>query len=67
MAQRLRVGLARLGRMGRIHAANLAWHCPSAELTRDHRRGRIRPRPPVGAEPLGVPVVPDFDVAAGRW
>ncbi len=29
---RLRVGLAGLGRMGRIHAANLAWRCPSAEL-----------------------------------
>ena len=30
--QRLRIGLAGLGRMGRIHAANLARRCPSAEL-----------------------------------
>ena len=30
--RRLRVGLAGLGRMGRIHAANLAWRCPSARL-----------------------------------
>ena len=32
MADRVRVGLAGLGRMGRIHAANLAWRCPSARL-----------------------------------
>ena len=30
--RRLRVGLAGLGRMGRIHAANLAGRCPSARL-----------------------------------
>jgi myo-inositol 2-dehydrogenase / D-chiro-inositol 1-dehydrogenase len=29
---RLRVGLAGLGRIGRIHAASLASHCPSASL-----------------------------------
>jgi predicted dehydrogenase len=29
---RLPVGLAGLGRMGHIHAANLAWRCPSARL-----------------------------------
>jgi inositol 2-dehydrogenase len=32
VADRVRIGLAGLGRMGRIHAANLAWRCPSAEL-----------------------------------
>ncbi len=57
--ERLRVGLAGLGRMGRIHAANLAWRCPSAELAAvtdadADAAGRA------GAE-LGVPVVPDFD------
>jgi 6-phosphogluconate dehydrogenase (decarboxylating) len=29
---KVRIGLAGLGRMGRIHAANLAFRCPSAEL-----------------------------------
>src|ERR1700753_669100 len=32
MSRRVRVGLAGLGRMGRIHAASLATRCPSAEL-----------------------------------
>jgi len=32
MNHRVRVGLAGLGRMGRIHAASLATRCPSAEL-----------------------------------
>jgi inositol 2-dehydrogenase len=32
MSHRVRVGLAGLGRMGRIHAASLATRCPSAEL-----------------------------------
>jgi len=32
MSHRVRVGLAGLGRMGRIHAASLAARCPSAEL-----------------------------------
>ena len=32
MRRRVRVGLAGLGRMGRIHAASLATRCPSAEL-----------------------------------
>lgn len=59
MAQRLRVGLAGLGRMGRIHAANLAWHCPSAELTAV-TDADASAAAAVGAE-LGVPVVPDFD------
>jgi myo-inositol 2-dehydrogenase / D-chiro-inositol 1-dehydrogenase len=32
MTRRVRIGLAGLGRMGRIHAANLAARCPSAQL-----------------------------------
>ncbi|HEY2520263.1 MAG TPA: Gfo/Idh/MocA family oxidoreductase [Streptosporangiaceae bacterium] len=32
MTHRVRVGLAGMGRMGRIHAASLATRCPSAEL-----------------------------------
>jgi len=32
VTRRIRIGLAGLGRMGQIHAANLAFHCPSAEL-----------------------------------
>ena len=56
---RLRIGLAGLGRMGRIHAANLARRCPSAELV------AVTDADPsvaaaVGAE-VGVPAVPGFD------
>jgi hypothetical protein len=55
MTRRLSVGLAGLGRMGRIHAANLSARCPSARLAFDlaqaadlsWRRGR-----PVTVEPL---------------
>ena len=32
MTRRVRIGLAGLGRMGRIHAANLSGRCPSARL-----------------------------------
>ena len=32
MTRRVRIGLAGLGRMGRIHAANLSARCPSARL-----------------------------------
>jgi predicted dehydrogenase len=56
--RRLRVGLAGLGRMGRIHAANLAWRCPSARLV-----GLTDADPAVaaaaGAE-LDVPVLPSY-------
>src|SRR3954471_22341183 len=57
--QRLRIGLAGLGRMGRLHAANLARHCPSAELV------AVTDADPavaaaVGGE-AGVPALPDFD------
>jgi myo-inositol 2-dehydrogenase/D-chiro-inositol 1-dehydrogenase len=56
---RLRVGLAGLGRMGRIHATSLARGCPSAELV------AVTDADPavaatIGAE-VGVPAVPDFD------
>jgi myo-inositol 2-dehydrogenase/D-chiro-inositol 1-dehydrogenase len=55
----LRIGLAGLGRMGRIHAANLARRCPSARLVAvtdaDPAAARL-----VGGQ-LDVPVVPDFD------
>lgn len=58
-SRRLRVGLAGLGRMGRIHAANLARRCPSVDLVAvtdfDPVAGAA-----VGAE-FGVPVAPDFD------
>lgn len=57
--ERLRIGLAGLGRMGRIHAANLAWRCPSARLV-----GVTDADPGVaaaaGAE-LGVPVAGSYD------
>ena len=57
--RRLRVGLAGLGRMGRIHAANLAWRCPSARLVAvtDADAG-VAAR--VGAE-LGVPAAPSYE------
>jgi inositol 2-dehydrogenase len=59
VAERLRVGLAGLGRMGRIHATNLAWRCPSAELT------AVTDADPAAAAAiaaeLGVPVAADFD------
>jgi inositol 2-dehydrogenase len=32
VSRRTRIGLAGLGRMGRIHAANIAYRCPSAQL-----------------------------------
>ncbi len=32
MTRRVRIGLAGLGRMGRIHAASLSGRCPSAQL-----------------------------------
>ncbi|MFL6129703.1 MAG: Gfo/Idh/MocA family oxidoreductase [Mycobacteriales bacterium] len=56
---RLRVGLAGLGRMGRIHAANLAWRCRSARLAgiTDADPG-LAAR--AGAE-LDVPVLPSYD------
>jgi inositol 2-dehydrogenase len=55
----LRVGLAGLGRMGRIHAGNLARRCPSARLVAvtDADAGVAAA---VAAE-LGVPAVPDLD------
>lgn len=59
MARRARIGLAGLGRMGRIHAANLAFRCPTAELAcvvdADAEVARA-----VG-EQLGVPWVSAYD------
>lgn len=56
---RLRVGLAGLGRMGRIHAGNLARRCPSAELVAvtDADAGVAAA---VAAE-LGVAVAPSYE------
>lgn len=56
---RLRVGLAGLGRMGRIHAANLAWRCPSARLA-GVTDADAAVAAAVGAE-LDVPVLPSYD------
>src|SRR5829696_5583381 len=62
MPARLRVGLAGLGRIGRMHAANLAWRCPSATLA-----GITDADPAVaaalGAE-LDVPVLSSFAALA---
>jgi myo-inositol 2-dehydrogenase/D-chiro-inositol 1-dehydrogenase len=58
-ARRLRVGLAGLGRMGRIHAANLAWRCPSARLVGVTDADPVVAAA-VGAE-LDVPVLPGYD------
>lgn len=56
---RLRVGLAGLGRMGRIHAANLAWRCPSARLA------GVTDADPAAAAAVGteldVPVLPSYE------
>ena len=55
----LRVGLAGLGRMGRIHGANLAWHCPSARLV------AVTDADPAAAaqvaDELDVPVAPSYE------
>ena len=53
MTQRIRIGLARAGRMGQIHAASLSARCPAAQLAwvfdADAGRGRQV------AERFGVP------------
>jgi myo-inositol 2-dehydrogenase/D-chiro-inositol 1-dehydrogenase len=56
---RVRIGLAGLGRMGRIHAANLSGRCPSAELACvfDADAGTARQV----AEQFGVPWAASFD------
>jgi myo-inositol 2-dehydrogenase / D-chiro-inositol 1-dehydrogenase len=63
MTARVRIGLAGLGRMGRIHAANLATRCPSAELARvfDLDQGAAKE---VG-ERLGVPWTTSYDDLLG--
>ena len=44
MTQRIRIGLAGVGRMGQIHAASLSARCPTAQLAgvfdADADRGR---------------------------
>jgi inositol 2-dehydrogenase len=59
VTRRVRIGLAGLGRMGRIHAANLSGRCPSAELACvfDADAGTARQV----AEQLGVPQAGSFD------
>jgi predicted dehydrogenase len=70
MTPKIRIGLAGLGRMGRIHAASLSGRCPSARLACvfDASEGAAAQ---VG-EQFGVPVARSFDLAraAGeswRW
>jgi predicted dehydrogenase len=56
--RRVRVGLAGLGRMGRIHAANLSGRCPAAELAAvfDADAGAARQ----ASEQFGVPAAGTF-------
>jgi inositol 2-dehydrogenase len=56
---KVRIGLAGLGRMGTIHAANLAGRCPSAQLARVFDLDALRAEE-VG-ERLGVPWTTSFD------
>jgi predicted dehydrogenase len=56
---RVRVGLAGLGRMGRIHAANLAWRCPSAVLAGVYDADPAAAAAVAGE--LGVRAVPSYD------
>ena len=63
MRRRARVALAGLGRMGRIHAGNVAGRCPSAELA-----CVLDVRPEVAravGEDLGVPWSSDVEAALG--
>jgi inositol 2-dehydrogenase len=57
--RRVRIGLAGLGRMGRIHAANLAGRCPSAELACVFDTDADTARQVAGG--LGVPHAASFD------
>jgi predicted dehydrogenase len=64
MSQRIRIGLAGLGRMGRIHAASLSGRCPSAQLACvfDADDGAARQ----AGEQYGVPAAPSYeDMLAG--
>ena len=60
---RAKLAVAGLGRMGRVHARNLAHSCPSAELVAvfDTRREVARP---IGVE-LGARVVASYDELLG--
>jgi inositol 2-dehydrogenase len=59
VTRRVRIGLAGLGRMGRIHAANLSGRCPSAELACVFDADADAARQ-VAAQ-LGVPRAESFD------
>jgi inositol 2-dehydrogenase len=59
VTRRVRIGLAGLGRMGRIHAASLAGRCPSAELACVFDADADTARQ-VAAQ-LGVPAATSFD------
>jgi inositol 2-dehydrogenase len=58
VSRRVRIGLAGLGRMGRIHAANLSGRCPTAELAAvfDADAGAARQ----ASEQFGVPAAGSF-------
>ena len=59
MTPRVRVGLAGLGRMGRIHAASLSGRCPSAELACVFDADAAVARDAAGQS--GVPWVKSYD------
>ena len=66
MRPRVRIGLAGLGRMGRIHAASLSGQCPSAELACVFDADPAVARQ--AAEQFGVPWVKSYEdmLADGR-
>lgn len=66
MTARARIGLAGLGRMGRIHAASLSGRCPSAQLACVFDGDPAVARQ--AAEQFGVPWVKSYDdmLADGR-
>lgn len=59
MTGRVRIGLAGLGRMGRIHAASLSGRCPSAELACVYDADQAAARQL--ASELGVPSAGSYD------
>lgn len=56
--RRIRIGLAGLGRMGRVHAASLAAGCPSAQLAAVFDADGAAARR--AGERLGVPAAPSY-------
>jgi len=57
--RRIRIGLAGLGRMGRIHAASLSGRCPSAQLACVFDADADAARQ--AGEQAGVPAAPSFE------